>query len=548
MARYKKNIIHSRIKLFKYISTLVFLFLLVRLYDLQVNDKENLKLQGLKQRSTEINLSSKRGIIYDRNLVPMTNEEKTKTLIAPKDIITKNQKLMARVKENTSLSFDELNLRLNSTEQLLYIPLKKDIDIENENSIFILDIAGRYSKANLLSHVIGYVNKAENKGEYGIEKVYDEFLNKSDKTSLFIEYDKRRSLILGSAYHVDNLIESDDPAGVQLTIDSRIQQIVEEELDKNLTKGAVIVSEVETGDILSLVSRPNFDQDNIQNYFNGDDMALYNKAIQVSYPPGSIFKIVVLLAILEENPNYISHEFYCNGYENINNVTIKCNSSHGHISLKDGFAKSCNSVFIQIGKEIGSKKVIDMAKKLGFGKKINIGLMEEVEGSLPEGEELLGPAIGNISIGQGKIETTPLQITNLLLTIANNGIKKDMAIVKGITTKNGDMIKTYNKGESERLIEIDSAQIVQELLEEVLSTGTARSIDLDTIGGAAGKTGSAEGLLKGEETIHGWFAGYYPKKDPKYVITVLVEEANSGSKSAAPIFEGICKKIYELNY
>jgi peptidoglycan glycosyltransferase/penicillin-binding protein 2 len=268
----------------------------------------------------------------------------------------------------------------------------------------------------------------------------------------------------------------------------------------------------------------------------------------VSYPPGSIFKIVVLLAILEENPSYLSKHFYCNGYENINNLTIKCNSTHGHISLKDGFAKSCNSVFIQIGKEIGSKKVIDMARKLGLGEKINIGLIEEVEGSLPEGEELLGPAIGNISIGQGKIETTPLQITNLLLTIANNGIQKDMTIVQGITTKDGKIIKRYNKNENKRLISNNSAEIAQELLKEVLLTGTARAIELDMIGGAAGKTGSAEGLLKGEETIHGWFAGYYPKENPKYVITVLVEEANSGSKSAAPIFENICKKIYKLNY
>ncbi|MDR7856009.1 penicillin-binding protein 2 [Tissierella sp.] len=548
MARSKKNVIHTRIKLFKYISSIVFLVLLIRLYDLQVNDKENLKLQGLRQRSTEINLSSKRGIIYDRNLIPMTNIEKTKTLIASKGEILKNEELLDKIVKNTSLSINELNIILNSPEKLAYIPLKKVIDIEDANNIFILDIVDRYSKSNLLSHVIGYVNKAENKGEYGIEKIYDEFLSKSDKASLFIEYDKRRSLILGSAYHVDNTIDSEDPAGVQLTIDSKIQQIVEEILDKNNIKGAVIVSEVSSGEILSLVSRPNFDQDNIADYFNKDDMALYNKAIQVSYPPGSIFKIVVLLAILEENPTYLNHQFYCNGYENINSLTIKCNSTHGHISLKDGFAKSCNSVFIQIGKEIGSKKIIDMAKTLGLGEKINIGLIEEVEGSLPEGEELLGPAIGNISIGQGKIETTPLQISNLLLIIANNGIQKDMTIVQGITTKDGKIIKRYNKNENEMLISNYSAEVVQELLEEVMLTGTARAINLNDIGGAAGKTGSAEGLLRGEETIHGWFAGYYPRKNPKYVITVLVEEANSGSKSAAPVFKNICEEIYRLNY
>src|SRR5690606_16057127 len=137
---------------------------------------------------------------------------------------------------------------------------------------------------------------------------------------------------------------------------------------------------------------------------------------------------------------------------------------HGHIDLKEGFAKSCNSIFIQIGKEIGAKKIIDMAERMGFGNKINIGLLEEVEGSLHQGEELLGPAIGNISIGQDKIQATPLQITNMMVTIANDGIEKDMTIVQGITTKDGKMIKPYNKEEDKRIISKESAIIVQDLL------------------------------------------------------------------------------------
>lgn len=188
-----------------------------------------------------------------------------------------------------------------------------------------------------------------------------------------------------------------------------------------------------------------------------------------------------------------------------------------------------------------------MAKKLGFGDKINIGLLEEIEGNLPEGDELLGPAIGNISIGQGEIETTPLQVTNMFLTMANDGIQKDMTIIKGITSKNGRMIKPYNKVDHKKIVGVGSSKIAQDLLEEVVTMGTARSLDLKDIGGAAGKTGSAEAFFKGKPTVHGWFAGFYPREDPKYVITILVEGANSGSKSAAPIFEKVCKGIYKLN-
>ncbi len=547
MSRYKRNTIYSRIKFYYLIAILLFAGLIVRLYYLQIYDNGDLKLQGLKQRSTEINLRSKRGTIYDRNLIPLTNREVTKTLVAPRETIVNNKEILRKIKENTELSIMEINKILDTNNKLIQIPLERKIDIENANNIFIVDIINRYSKTNLLSHVIGYINKAENRGESGIEKVYDEFLNKSDKSSLFIEYDKNRSLVLGSSYYVDSSVAPEEPAGVRLTIDYYIQSLVENILDEDDIKGSVIVADVETGEILALASRPSFNQEHMEEYFNREDMALYNKAVQVSYPPGSIFKIIVLLAALEEEPDIINQEFYCKGYESINNVTINCNSTHGDISLKNGFAKSCNSVFIQIGKKVGSKKVIEMAKRLGFGEKVNIGLIEEVEGILPEGKELLGPAIGNISIGQGKIEATPLQITNMLLTIANGGVQKDMSIVQGITTKDGKIIKDYNKMKDKRILSEELSNIAKEFLEEVVYSGTARAIKLDDIGGAAGKTGSAEGLLKSKPTIHGWFAGYYPRDNPRYAITVLVEEANSGSISAAPIFERISREIFMLN-
>lgn len=547
MSRYRKNTIYSRIRFYYLMCILLFAGLLGRLYYLQVYNNDYFKLQSLKQRSTEISLSSKRGTIYDRNLIPLTNRETTKVLVAPREAIINNKEILGKIIENTTLSIIELSEILDTKNKLVQIPLRKEIGFGNTNNLFIVDRVNRYSKTNLLSHVIGYINMAENRGESGIEKVYDEFLNKSDKSSLFVEYDKDRSLVLGSSYFVDSSVTPEEPAGVKLTIDYYIQRLVEKILDENSINGSVIVADIDTAEILALVSRPSFNQEHMKEYFNREDMALYNKAIQVSYPPGSIFKIVVLLAALEEEPDIINREFYCRGYEKINNLTINCNSTHGNISLKNGFAKSCNSVFIQIGKEIGAKKIINMAKRLGLGESINIGLLEEVEGSLPEGEELLGPAIGNISIGQGKIEATSLQITNMLLTIAKDGIQKDMTIVKGITTKDGRIIKSYNKLDDERKVSINSSTIVKELLEEVVYSGTAKSIDLDDIGGAAGKTGSAEGLLKGKPTIYGWFTGYYPRAYPRYAITVLVEEANSGSTSAAPIFEKICREIFMLN-
>ena len=114
-------------------------------------------------------------------------------------------------------------------------------------------------------------------------------------------------------------------------------------------------------------------------------MALYNKAIQVGYPPGSIFKIVVLIAALEYDLDIEGKEYLCPGYEDINNIRIKCTTKHGNIDLSKAFAVSCNSTFIQIGKELGSEKIIDLAKRLNFGEKIGIGLLEESQGNLQMG-------------------------------------------------------------------------------------------------------------------------------------------------------------------
>ncbi|MFA5576449.1 MAG: hypothetical protein WC983_04135, partial [Tissierellaceae bacterium] len=152
MPRYERNIIRSRLGKLRFLSMLLFLSLVARLYYVQVYEGEILKLEGLKQRSTEIVLSPNRGTIFDRNLLPLTNGNLVKMAIVSKD------------------------------RKLNYIPVKEG-DIIEERDVFVVDMVERYFDDNLLSHTIGYVNKAENRGQTGIEKVYDEFLRNADKNS-----------------------------------------------------------------------------------------------------------------------------------------------------------------------------------------------------------------------------------------------------------------------------------------------------------------------------------------------------------------------------
>jgi peptidoglycan glycosyltransferase/penicillin-binding protein 2 len=550
MRRFRKNIIHNRIFNILFASTFLFVLLIGRLYWIQIKNYDSLKIQALKQRSKEVNLSPNRGIIYDRNLIPLTNKDRITTIFAFKNNIMSNEKLKSFIINNSTVDKENLDEYINFKGTIVDIPLKFNVEgINNSKDIFTADRILRYGEKNILSHVIGYINKSENKGEAGIEKAYDEILKNGENQSLYIELDEKKNIILGGEYTVNQKINSMEPNGVKLTVDYHIQKIVENILDSERKNGAVIVADVESGDIVAMASRPNFNQKDIDEYLDRDDMVLYNKAVQVAYPPGSLFKTVVLLTALEEDLSYVDKSFYCKGYEQINNVTIKCNNvdGHGHINLKEAFSKSCNSAFIQLGQELGSKKIIDMSKKLGFGEKINIGLLEEIEGNLPSGKELQGPSIGNISIGQGSIETTPLQITNMMMIVANKGIKKGMSIVDGITTKDGYMIKKFNRGNEDRIVSEKSCEIAQDYLLDVVLNGTARSLNLEEIGGAGGKTGSAQAVLNGREAIHGWFSGFYPAKNPKYVVTVLVEEGISGSKTAVPIFEKIIKEIYRIS-
>ena len=542
MRRNRKKILYDRLMQFATVVLIGVIFLIGRLFWLQVVKSDEYKLAALRQRGKEIKLYPDRGIIYDRNFIPLTNRDRVTTIYFTDD----NSSLM----EYLADEIPYFKKTEKGTNKVISIPLEVEINEEElPKGTFVYDRTLRYEKNNLLSHIIGYTNKSENRGDSGIEKVFDEVLKSNNVDSIYFEMDNKRKIIPGGGYAVVKDEKSNFPNSVQLTIDYHIQKIVEREMDTSKINGAVIVADVETGDIVAMASRPNFDQDNIDAYLDKDNMELYNKAIQVSYPPGSMFKIVVLLAALEEEPSIVDQTFYCRGYEKINDLTIKCNKEggHGYISLKQAFSKSCNSTFIQIGQRVGSDKIINMARRLGFGEKVNIGLLEETYGNLPSGKELLGPTIGNISIGQGKIEVTPLQVTNMMLTLANEGVNKDLSIIKGIVTEDGYMVKEFRKNKEEKIISSENARILNDLMKEVVKTGTGRSMDLDQLGGACGKTGSAQAVLNGKNTIHGWFSGYFPEKNPKYVITVFAEEVYSGSKSAVPVFENISKEIWIKN-
>lgn len=536
----KKN---RRIVIVLLAINITFAILVIRLFWIQFVKGESYKKEASNQHNRIVRLSPARGTIFDRNLIPLTNNQKYPVLLVYRDYLVKNEDMQEYVKTITGI--DDLSNIISQNNQFIQIPFTetKDIDIQN---MLLIDKTSRYSSDNILSHVIGYVKESNNKGESGLEKSYNDILTRNEYMgAIMVQLDGKRRIIPGAKQSLDQDSFDLKPNSIKLTIDYNIQKSVEKVMDEKKCNGAVIVADVPSGDILAMASRPNIDLNNIEKYLNNNNMEFYNKALQVSYPPGSVFKTIVLMSALENNIINLDDEFYCKGYEKIGNTTISCHKKEGHglINVKEAFSDSCNSVFIQIGKKVGAEKIIESAKKIGFGKTINIGLTEEIAGNLPEGDELLGPAIGNISIGQGNIAVTPLQVTNMIMIIANDGIRKDLTLVDSIVNQEGEVVETFKRDDDYRVISYEVNKKIKECLRTVVEDGTAKEINLDNFGGAAGKTGSAQDVLNYENTIHGWFSGYFPEDNPKYVITVLVEKELNGSKSAIPIFQEIAKEI-----
>ncbi len=349
MSRYRRNLLKSRIFYFAFFIVISFIVLGFRLYWVQIIKYDDYCTEALKQRGEETNIYPDRGVIYDKNFIPLTNRDKIKTVFVFKDDIENNKNVEDFVLKYGDIDKEKLSKFLKSSNKIMSVPLSSSVsqkDIPKE--VFILDKTLRYNEEGILSHVIGYVKESENKGESGIEKVFDDILKKEDSEDVYFELDGKRNVISGAGYTANKSQDSGRPSSVKLTVDYHIQKIVENVMDDYKVNGAVIVTEVSTGDIVAMASRPNFNQNNIDTYLNKGNMEFFNKAVQVSYPPGSLFKIVVLLAGLQEDMNLVNKEFYCRGYEQINDLIIKCSKEEGHgkINLKNAFAQSCNFYYL----------------------------------------------------------------------------------------------------------------------------------------------------------------------------------------------------------
>jgi cell division protein FtsI/penicillin-binding protein 2 len=411
--------------------------------------------------------------------------------------------------------------------------------------VSILEKKIRYSEESLARHVIGYIGKSDLNGVMGIEKSMNNILVQDGGERIVAIVDSHKNVIPSLGFRKVETNGEDVKLGIKLTLDFHIQKIVEDVLKENEINGSAVIMDIKSGDILAMASTPDFEPNNVGNYLNSKNDELMNKAI-AAYDLGSIFKTIVAAAAIENNFIEEGETFICEGQIESNNKVIKCatHSSHENrpITFEEAFALSCNTTFVKVGTRVGADKILEMAKRMGFSEKQCSELLEEKPGYLPTVRE---EGIGNISIGQGKIQVTPLQVTAMMATIANNGIKNMPSIVDSVVdSDSGTTIQTMSRSKPAMVLNTSTVSPLKEMLQAVTTEGTGKQANMDDFGGSSGKTSSAETGIKSGDVLHGWFAGFVPSDKPQYAITVFVYDGKSGGKAAAPIFKKIAYRIF----
>lgn len=388
-----------------------------------------------------------------------------------------------------------------------------------------------YPFGNIFSHVLGYSDN----GGSGIEGAYHSKLLSCHANVLY----------RASAYISEERLIGDN---LYTTLDSALQTTCYYALGNN--KGAVVVLDIKTGAVLAMVSKPDFDPNDIVNnwdYYTSDDenveSILLNRATQGLYPPGSTFKILSgLTYVRENNGNVDDYSYECTGTITHEENIIKCYNynKHGLIDFKESFAESCNSSFVNIGINIKRENLIDICETFRFNKDLNLVIPSNNSRFLLNNDTSTYELMQTV-IGQGKTLVTPMHMAMIAATIANDGKMMKPYFVDHIETFKGVTVSKTIKRSYGKLMTDDEVKIMQDVMSEVVTSGTARSLnDLNIT--VAGKTGSAEFGTKGDS--HSWFVGYAPTDEPEIAICVLVEGAGSGSEHAVPITKKILNDYY----
>ena len=436
-----------------------------------------------------------------------------------------------------------------------------------------------YPNGKLAGQIVGYTGKTgrnldgiidnhetlwpETEGREGLEQTFNEMLvGKRGEYKLTFDKDGRKTS--------EKLITPPVPGyNIVTTLDLRLQELAEKALEAKAKRGAIVVVDPNTGDILAMASWPTYDPNSFVPSISAEkfkalqddpDIPLLPRAFRSAYPPGSTFKVAVGIAALETGAVGPEDRYECVPSIEIGNITFHNwkKGDRGALNFVQALTESCDTWFYQVGIKTGAEPIIDWAIKLGFGAKCGIPLRGEAEGRVPNdeymkathGRRLLNGDIANLSIGQGDTQVTPLQMAQAMAIVANGGTLYQARLVQQVQTL-GDQIVTAYQVRAKKTLELSSRTLDElrtGMIDAVNSAGgTGHAASLDNVE-VAGKTGTAQWGPKNKERTAAWFGGFLPANQPQYAFAALYE-GDVGSKvhggsASAPMIAQIFKDVY----
>ncbi len=516
------------------IFSVCFLLLGGRLLYLQVFRSEALSRQAVRQRFQAVQLHDGRGDIQDRHGASLLDGRDRLGLLAfPTQYRGREQEI---IQDLTRLQLKDIG-RIAAPPHAAQ-PFWVESDLRSSQAAAVSSYPGllaaihkdRYGPGALASHVAGYMVDSEGKGAGGIECSFDRTLSLGQQKIIGAVVDGKDRLIPGLGYREKE--ERFAPKDVLLTLDLDLQREVERIMDRRINRGAVVVMDPANGDILAMASRPNFKAASLASYLQQKNGALINRALS-AYQPGSIFKVVVAAAALEEGPASLFGTFHCSGGVTVDGLFFPCSNLHGkeNISLVEALAHSCNSTFINLALELGPEKVTDYARRFGLGEACGLPLAGEESGNIPLPEELYARrAQANTAIGQGEVLVTPLQAAAMMAALANGGYRVQPRLVLALTDQQGRQTARFWGKRGERILSSSTVNKMKYMLHETVAWGTAQAA-ATTAAPAAAKTGTAESgrYLNGREVLNYWIAGFYPLEQARVAVAVFADDLKEGT-------------------
>lgn len=565
----------------------------LRLTYLTTVQSSELQESAVDLQLADTTVSAKRGTIYDANGNVLA-ESASVWQVVMSPVNFKNDKQRQAAAKGLSEIFDlEYNDVLDDTKQQShYVVIKRRIESDEREKVLELidtlkkdyscsgviqlldDYKRYYPKNSLASSVIGFTG-SDDQGLEGIEYEYDSYL--SGTPGRIITAQNARGTDMPFRYEQN--VESEDGNNVYLTIDETIQSICEKYMQKGvednnvLNKGVCIAMDVNTGAILAMVTTDGYDLNNPYELSAKDKKKIKstskkkqaeaesaalsnmwrNKAVADTYMPGSVFKMCVASAALEENLVNEKTSFTCTGSISVEGETIHCSniSGHGTQNFVEVISNSCNPAFIQIGQMLGAGKFRQYYQGFGFSDKTGIDLPGEAEDSFWKEGKMGGVDLAVASFGQN-FSITPIQMITACAAVSNGGYVVQPHVVSKITDSKGNVIKTVDKKIKRQVISDDTSKKMNEYLEyNTERQGAAAGY----ISGykVAGKTGTTEkrGVTKVESSFSedyiSSFCGYAPADDPQIAMLVFFDtpdgDAYYGSQVSSPVFINIMSEV-----